>query len=211
LIFNAGTLISSGASVNNSQLFTVGNGTDAATYQLSSGIHSFANNLEIRNNAVLTGCGTVTGNVVVDSGGTVFANCGGKLTFTGAVTINGTMRAINGSILEAYGPVVNNGTIDIINGGVTNFHSGFTNNGTVLDAKSVRISQASKSALDFVIRIPSVVGHTYQLQYTTSLTPANWTNTGASQAGTTGGVLTFTDPGGATNSQRFYRVDVTAP
>jgi hypothetical protein len=208
--FNAGMLTSSGASVNNSQLFAVGDGTDAATYQLNGGVHSFANNMEIRHNALLTGCGTVTGNVVVDSGGTVFANCGGKLTFTGAVTINGTMRAINGSILEAYGAVVNNGTIDIINGGVTNFHSGFTNNGTVLDSKSVRISQASKAAQDFVVQIPSVAGHTYQLQFTTSLAPANWTNTGASQPGTNG-VLTFTDPGGAANPQRFYRVDVTAP
>jgi hypothetical protein len=210
LAFNAGLLTSGGASVNNSQLFAVGNGSDAATYHLNGGVHSFANNLEVRNHAVLTGCGTVTGTVVVDSGGTVYANCDGKLTFTGAVTINGTMRAINGSILEAYGPVVNNGTIDIINGGVTNFHSGFFNNGTVLDAKSVRISQASKSSQDFVIQIPSVVGHTYQLQYTTSLTPTNWTNTGASQSGT-GGVLTFTDPGGAAYPLRFYRVAVTAP
>jgi len=210
VILNAGTLISSGASVNNGQLFAVGDGTDAATYQLNGGVHSFANNLEIRGNAFLTGCGTVSGNALVDSGGTVLANCGGTLTFSGIVTNNGTMRAINGGILEASGAVVNNGTIDIINGGVTNFQSGFINNGTVLDASSVRISQASKTALDFVIRIPSVVGHTYQLQFTTSLTPANWTNTGASQSGT-GGVLTFTDPGGAINPQRFYRVDVTAP
>ena len=138
----------------------------------------------------------------------VLANCG-TLTFAGIVTNNGTMRANGGCVLESYGTVVNNGTIDIING-ATNFHSGFTNNGTVLDAKSVRISQVSRSAQDFVIRIPSVLGHTYQLQYTASLTPANWTNIGLSQAGT-GGVLTFTDPGGAANAQRFYRLDVTAP
>jgi hypothetical protein len=60
------------------------------------------------------------------------------------------------------------------------------------------------------VKVPSVTGHTYQLQYTTSLTPANWTPTGASQSGN-GGVLIFTDPSGLANAQRFYRVEVTAP
>jgi len=75
----------------------------------------------------------------------------------------------------------------------------------------VKISQASKSGQDFIVQIPSVTGHTYQLQYTTTLTPANWTNTGAPQSGTSG-VLTFTEPGGGTNSpSRFYQVDCMAP
>jgi hypothetical protein len=208
--FNAGVLTSGGTFVINSRLFVVGDGTNAATFQLNGGVHSFANNLEIRNNATLTGCGTINGNAVVDPGGTVLASCG-TLTFTGIITNNGTMRAIEGSVLEAYGTVVNNGTIDIING-ATNFHGRFinSNNGTVLTATSVKISQVSMSGQDMVIQIPSVTGHTYQLQYTTSLTPANWTNTGAPQSGT-GGVLTFTDSGGAANPQRFYHVDVTAP
>ena len=139
----------------------------------------------------------------------MLANCG-TLTFAAnSVINNGTMRANAGSVLESSGPVVNNGTIDIING-ATNFPGGFVNNGTVLTASSVKISQASKSGPDMVIQIPSVTGHTYQLQYTTSLTPANWTPTALSQSGT-GGVLSFTDPGGAANPQRFYRVLVTAP
>jgi hypothetical protein len=209
-VFNTGLLTSGGTSVTNSQLFAVGDGTDAATFQLNGGIHSFANNLEISNNSTLTGCGTINGNVVVDLGGTVLADCGGTLTFTGIVTNNGTMRAIQGSVLEAYGMVVNNGTIDLINGG-TNFHAGFVNNGTVLDASSVIASQASLCGQDFIVQVPSVIDHTYQLQFTPSLTPTNWTNINAPQPGT-GGVLTFTDSGGATNSPtRFYRVDCTAP
>jgi autotransporter-associated beta strand protein len=208
--FNGGTLNSGGTFVTNSQVFAVGDSLDAATFHLNGGVHSFAGNLEIRNNATLTGCGTINGNVLVDTGGTVLANCG-TLTFSGIVTNNGTMRAIEGSVLEAYGTVVNNGTIDIING-ATNFHGGFinSNNGTVLTATSVQISKVSISGQDVVIQIPSVTGHTYQLQYTTSLTPANWTNTGAPQSGT-GGALTFTDSDGAAYTQRFYRVDVTAP
>jgi T5SS/PEP-CTERM-associated repeat protein len=207
--FNGGTLTSGGTFVTNSQVFAVGDGTDAATFQLAGGVHSFANNLEIRNNATLTGCGTIQGNFTIDPGGTVVANCGGALTFSGVVTNNGTMQAIDGSTLEAYGSVVNNGTIDVINGS-TNFHGAFVNHGTVLTAGSVKISQVSRSGQSFVVQIPSATGHSYQLQYTTSLVPANWIDTGTSQAGT-GGILTFTDSGATTNAQRFYRIDLTAP
>ena len=174
-----GALSSGGTVVTNSQRFLVGNGSSAATFSMAGGAHWFGNGLEIANNGILTGCGTINGNVTIDSGGTVLASCG-TLTFDGIVANNGTMRANGGSVLESYGPVVNNGTIDIING-ATNFHGGFVNNGTVLTASSVKISQVSQSGQGFVVHIPSVAGHTYQLQYTTSLTPATWTPTGASQ------------------------------
>ncbi|HVM60467.1 MAG TPA: glycosyl hydrolase family 28 protein [Verrucomicrobiae bacterium] len=203
-----GALSSGGTVVTNTQMFVVGNGSSAATFTVSGGTHWFANGLEIRNNASLTGCGTINGTVTVDAGALVVANCG-TLTFTGIVTNNGALLADGGSTLEAYGPVVNYGTIDAINGS-TNFHAGFVNHGTILTASSVVVSQTSRSGQDFVVQIPSVTGHTYQLQYTTSLAPVTWTNTGASQPGT-GSVLTFTDPGATANPQRFYRVLVTAP
>ena len=66
--FSAGTLISGGTFVTNNQLFAVGVGGAAATFQLNGGVHNFANNLEIRTNAALTGCGTINGNVLVDAG-----------------------------------------------------------------------------------------------------------------------------------------------
>ena len=209
MVFNSGTINTKSTSVTNGLAFVIGDGASAANFHLLGGVHSFNNGLRVRNNAVLSGCGTINGVVVVDAGGTVLADCS-PLVFGQSVTNNGTMRAINGSVLEAYGALVNNGTIDLINGS-TNFHGVFINNGTVLDASSVKISQASKSGQDFVVQILSVTGHTYQLQFTPSLTPTNWTNTGTSQSGT-GGVLTFTDTGGATNvPARFYRMDVTAP
>jgi len=66
------------------------------------------------------------------------------------------------------------------------------------------------SGLDVVIRIQSVVGHTYQLQVANSL-PAAWADTGVPQSGT-GGILIFADPAGATNSPgRFYEFRVSAP
>jgi T5SS/PEP-CTERM-associated repeat protein len=206
--FSAGTLYSGSTQATNGVPFVVGDGTDAANFQLQGGVHSF-NHLEIRNAAVLSGCGTVTGPVVIDAGGTVLSDCG-TLTFTGIVTNNGTMRAIDGAVLETYSNLVNNGTIDIIEGS-TNFHGTFINHGTILTASSVQISAVSISGNDVDVQIPSAQGHTYQLEETASMTPTNWTDTAASQEGT-GGVLTFTDTGGATNVPgRFYRIDCSTP
>jgi T5SS/PEP-CTERM-associated repeat protein len=210
IAFNAGLLTSSGTSVTNSQLFVVGDGADAATFQLNGGVHSFANNLELSNNATLSGCGTINGNVVVDPGGTVFANCGGKLTFTGILTNNGTMQAVNGTVLQAYGLVVNNGVIIATNGSVQ-FLGGLVNNGCVLTETDVQISSITRSGNNITIQVPSGTCATYQLQVTPSLKPATWTPLGPSQGGT-GGALTFTDTGGATNRPgRFYRIDITLP
>ena len=160
---------------------------------------------------VIEGCGTFSNWTTVLNNGLILANCGTTLTFSGVVTNNGTMRAANGNVLEAYGTVVNNGTIDIINGGVTNFHGGFVNNGTVLTAGSVAISSIFVAGSNVNAQIPWVPGHTYQLQFSSSLTPTNWVTSGATPA-QSGNTLTFIDSGGATNvPARFYRVLVTAP
>jgi hypothetical protein len=207
--FPGGTLSSGGTVVSNNQLFLVGDGTDAATFQLNGGVHSFANNLEIANNGTLSGCGTISGNAAFDNGGKVLANCG-TLTFTGIVTNNGTMQAVNGNVLQFNGPVFNSGVIDIINGGPLIFSNTFSNSGTVLDASSVVISSVARSNTDVIVKIQSYTGHTYQLEITPSLTPTNWTNSGTLQDGT-GSMLSFTDTGGATNKPgRFYRIDVGA-
>jgi len=216
IAFNGGLLASSGTSVTNTQVFVVGDGTDAATFQLNGGVHSFANNLEIASNAFLTGCGTIEGNVTIDPGGTVLANCGGTLTFSGMVTNNGTMQAVNGTVLQADGLVVNNGLIIATNGTAV-FLGGLVNNGVVLTngcsltEADVQISSIARFGNKIVIQIPSVTCATYQLQVTPSLNPATWTNLNASQSGT-GEVLSFTDSNGATNRPgRFYRIDITLP
>ena len=130
--FNGGTLHTKATAVINGQQLVVGDGASAATYHLLGGVHSFNDGLRIRNNATLTGCGTINGAVVVDAGGTVVTDCG-SLTFTGIVTNNGVMIATNGAVIESYGLVVNNGVINAIFGS-TNFHAGVINNGTILDA-----------------------------------------------------------------------------
>jgi T5SS/PEP-CTERM-associated repeat protein len=206
--FNKGTVHSAATSVTNGQQFVVGDSTSVANLNLLGGLHSFNDGLRIANNAVLTGCGTINGTVVVDAGGAAFADCS-PLVFTQSLTNNGSLRAINGNVLEAYDTVVNNGTIDLINGGITNFHGTFINNGVVLDSNSVVVAQISDSSNDIVAQIQSVSGHTYQLQVRDALDASTWSDILAPQSGD-GGLLTFTDPGGATNvPARFYRFRVS--
>ncbi|HUK82292.1 MAG TPA: hypothetical protein VLZ12_06630 [Verrucomicrobiae bacterium] len=205
IAFNAGLLNTKGTAVTNSQQFVVGNGVASANFHLLGGVHSFNNGLRIRSNSFLTGCGTITGTVVVDAGGSVAMDCG--LTFTGVVTNNGLIQISNGSTLEGYATFVNNGTINIVNG-FTNFHAAFINNGTIQTGSTPVVSLIAIAGADIVVQIQSVFSATYQLQVSPSLTPTNWVDVGSTQAGN-GSVLTFTDTGGVTNSQRYYRVKIT--
>jgi uncharacterized repeat protein (TIGR03803 family) len=58
------------------------------------------------------------------------------------------------------------------------------------------------------VLIPSVSGETYQLQFTTSMSPTNWINTG-DPAVSIGGPLILTDIMDSHPSQRFYRAVIT--
>jgi hypothetical protein len=210
--FNGGVINSGGAAVTNAMEFLVGDGVDAANYHLQGGVHSFASGLEVRNNGSLTGCGTINGNVVVDVGGIVLADCGGTLTFTGILTNNGILRAVNGSVLEAYGPVVNNGIIDIQTG-ATNFHSTFINNGTVADASYFRVTSITRQSNDIQLRWATIGGRSYVVQTNTPTVNGSYTNAftdvGAAllAPGLNVGTTNYIDVGGATNQPaRFYRV-----
>jgi T5SS/PEP-CTERM-associated repeat protein len=207
--FNGGTFNSGGAAVTNGSVFSVGNGGSAATYHLSGGVHSFANGLAVRNNASLTGCGTISGTVLVDDGGSVVADCGGALTFTGSVANYGTMKALNGSTLESYGPVVNYGFIDAIHG-ATNFHSGLVNFGTVLTAGSIpQIISVQIVGVDVWITFTTQGGVRCVFQDSTDLGGNSWTD--VIEFISPGGTLTFIDPGAATQPKRFYRIGIVLP
>ncbi len=62
--FANGKIQTRATTVNNGAPFTIGDGTNAATFELIGGTHSFANGLIISSNAVLTGCGTIIGTVI---------------------------------------------------------------------------------------------------------------------------------------------------
>jgi T5SS/PEP-CTERM-associated repeat protein len=209
--FASGLLTSGGTYVTNGQNFVVGDGTDAATFHVVGGFHSFADGLMVSSNALVTGCGTIDGSVIVDPGGTALANCGGSLTFTGIVINNGTLRAISGSVLEFYGPVVNNGLIDIT-GGTTNFHSTFINNGSIIGASpAFQITGIVQQANNILITWATSPGQTNELQVTAGGPGGSYSSNDFTAifavTNTLGSVTNYLDIGGATNTpSRYYRV-----
>ena len=210
--FNGGMFQTKATTVSNNQQCVVGNGVTAATYHLLGGSHSFKNGLRIRNSATLSGCGTVTGVVVVDAGGIVVADCGGSLTFNGSVTNNGTMQAINGSVLESYGPVVNNGLIDIT-GGTTNFHGTFVNNGSIVGgpAPVFQITSIVAQGSNILVTWATSPGKTNELQVTAGVAGGNYSTNIFTPiftvTNTAGSTTNYLDVGAATNfPARYYRV-----
>ena len=99
--FNGGTLSTRTTTINNTSVFTVGNGTAAAGLTLNGGSHSFANGITLANNATLSGNGTITtGTLIVSSGATLSpGNSPGTLT-AGATTLEGGGN-YNWQILDA--------------------------------------------------------------------------------------------------------------
>jgi hypothetical protein len=210
-VFNlyAGSLASRSTTVSNAQPFVVGDGIGQAGFRLLGGVHSFANGLRIRTNSYLTGCGTITGNVVVDAGGRVLADCGSRLTFTGILTNNGILRAANGSVLESYGTVVNNGLIDILYG-TTNFHGSFINNGLVLSVGNVpRFILIQTTGEDLQVQFTTVNNLKHVLEATTDLISGSWLP--STNFDGTGGSVMWIDPGAALLPQRFYRIRLEVP
>jgi hypothetical protein len=207
--FNAGSLGSKSTTVSNTQTFVVGDGVNAATFRLLGGIHTFSNGLRVRSNAMLIGCGTINGNVLVDAGGSMISDCGGTLLVTGTVTNNGVMEAVNGGTLESYGLVVNNGLINVLSGN-TNFHAGFVNNGFVLNSNSIpQIESINVVGQDVHIRFSTSIGATYIIEDTTNLVSGNWIPLiGFTSAG---GDINLFDPGAASLPQNFYRVRLVVP
>jgi autotransporter-associated beta strand protein len=140
------------------------------------------------------------------SSGSILHLAGGSLSISGPVTNNGTFKISGTPTLALTGSFTNNGVLDLINGPST-WPPNFVNNGTILDSSTVKVMQSSVSGSNFNLMIEGYLAHSYQLQYTTSLSPTNWQNVGTAQAGNDA-PLTFTDTGGATGSLKFYRVQV---
>ena len=206
---NSGLFNTKSTIVSNSQVFAVGDGVNTATYHLLGGIHAFSKGIRIRNNATLSGCGTIIANVLVDAGGTVLTDCGGTLTFAGIVTNNGSMIAVSGGTLESYDTVVNNGVIDVIDG-QTNFHAGFLNNGVVLTADDIpRIISITLAGSDVGVNFTTFSNLTHVVEYTSDIVSQSWT-TLLSLTGS-GGMTNATDPGAAVLTQRFYRIHLEVP
>lgn len=144
----------------------------------------------------------ISGNFIND--GTVTS--GGLLRVAGETVNNGTMSLTDSGMFAGNGTFVNNGLLDMLSSDEA-LPANFTNNGTVILNTERRILTAAKTGANFTVTARGYTGHSYQLQR--AATPGGaWTNIGAAQPGT-GAVLTFTDPGGASGTARFYRLAIT--
>jgi hypothetical protein len=209
--FNAGSLGSKSTTVSNTQTFVVGDGVDVATYQLLGGSHSFANGLEVRSNAVVTGCGTINGAVTVDAGGTMTSSCGagGMLTVNGIMTNNGVVTILNGGALLYAGPVVNNGFINAV-GGTVGFPGGLVNNGSLLSSATLpQFTSVSVAGSSVNLQLTTFTNLMHFVEYSSNLVNGSWIAlTGFTG---TGGITNFADPGAAMLTQRFYRIHLVVP
>ena len=209
IAFNAGHLTSSGTSVTNNQGFVVGDGTDAATFHLNGGFLTFSNNQEISSNAFLTGCGYISGTVLVDAGGTMLADCGGTLNIFGSVTNNGSIIATNGTVINFYGTVINNGQI----GPTNNVH--YYPTVPSLGTTNSWISPASdkwEAGADWSAGPPSIIQPAVYITNASSktvtmdfITAFAFTNT------LTISNLTVSGPSGSTNTLLLSAVGVSTP
>ena len=172
--------------------------------------------LAIASGAVFAASGnaTLTGDFNNDGLATI---AGGTFACTGDVVNNGTMRFNSGAQLTATGPFVNNGLLDLLTS-PSPLPATFENNGVVLLREQVKVAGAAKSGSTFTVIIASFSAHTYQLLRADSLA-GPWTailgvpaQNGAHLTNGDGSItptlLTFTDTGGATGPQRYYRVGV---
>jgi len=87
--FNSGTIGVTSTTYSNGTAFVVGNGVNAATLQLGSGVHSFEKGINLLTNSYLKGNGATLGATITNTiiGGNIAIGADGGNTFT----INGVM------------------------------------------------------------------------------------------------------------------------
>ncbi|HEV2319556.1 MAG TPA: alpha-L-rhamnosidase C-terminal domain-containing protein [Verrucomicrobiae bacterium] len=139
--------------------------------------------------------------------GATIVNPGGTLAVAGSVTNLGTVRLLGHAQLNVSGQFVNNGLLDIMTWSGA-LPSDFVNNGLVLDRSAVKIVSSEVQRPAFRLTIMGYTGHTYQLQFSSSLSPASWTNEGPPQPGNQAPLVFANNVNGG---EGFYRIAVDPP
>lgn len=214
---NGTIFISDGGSCNIRKISNSGTNWVVTTIAGANGIYSFVDGT---NTAALfnfpQGIATdVAGNLyVADTGNNTIR----KLSLQGTNWVTTTVAA-ESEDPSVFSPAVSGGDDGVAGAAHFNRPTGIclTTNGLIFvsDTFNYTVRQAypmpviqyvSLAGSQVNVSWSAVSGLNYQLQYTTALNPAAWTNSGATQQATNS-ILTFADtPGGDT--QRFYRVSV---
>jgi autotransporter-associated beta strand protein len=200
-IVEAGTLCISGST------------SSAGAVQVASGASLCLTNgtlitdaVNLADGATLTGTGTIDADLNISGTASVTSTTGGSLTVTGAIVNNGTLRIAGSTSFTATGTFVNNGVLDLLTS-ASSLPANFENNGIVIENTQRTITSAVKTGNDFTCSCIGYAGHTYQLQYSETLT-GPWINSGAPVNGT-GTTIQWNVTNGGTGDRKFYRVLVT--
>ncbi|MGO9528937.1 MAG: InlB B-repeat-containing protein [Verrucomicrobiia bacterium] len=87
-----------------------------------------------------------------------------------------------------------------------------TANFTPTAGRTNQICGFQVAGTNVAVSVQSVEGDTYQLQSRNSMTAGSWANvSGVVLSNSAGGLIILTNSGGASTTQRFFRVDCTAP
>jgi len=140
----------------------------------------------------------------VGAGCTASVQASGGLRVTNSVVNDGTLRLTGTAGFTVGGRFTNNGRLDIMAWSGT-LPPDFVNHGVVLDRNAVRVDSAAVSGEDFTLTIHGYAGHSYQLQYRNDLVNGVWEDIGSPVIGAET-TISLTHSGGATISQRIYRV-----
>ncbi len=194
---DSGTLVV-GGNLSGTELVTIASG---ATLTNSGIIES--PEVTVLAGGTLAGAGTIRGNLTVS--GEVLVVGPGTWRVEGNVTNTGTIRLTGGARLEVTGTLANQGLLDLIMADQT-FLGTITGTGTILTLGDMRVAPLiAVTANGVEVDTQTFVGHTFQLQKSTTLQGGSWTNVGTPQPGT-GGRVVFIDPAGAALDKQFYRV-----
>jgi hypothetical protein len=91
-LLNGGTLQAKNALIANGSPFVVGDGINPASLVLLGGVYTFADGLIISNNASVTGCGTIIGNI--SNYGTLATNCSSTAVTISRLTKTGSTATV---------------------------------------------------------------------------------------------------------------------
>ena len=137
-----------------------------------------------------------------DSGVGLYAYSNGVISAPDLNTFDDNDSHPNSSLNAA-----NNGSIVLTSLALSGIR-GVTLNGLTLPAtiSSIPIVNVLKAGGNIKLTIQTLTGHTYQLQQTSSLNPANWQNVGSSQSGS-GGSLDFNAT--TQGTAQFFRIAIS--
>jgi hypothetical protein len=130
----------------------------------------------------------------------------GSLIVTSNVTNSGTLRLLGNAQLHFAGAFGNSGVLDIMPWNGT-LPQGVVNTGTILDRGAIKLESFAVKNGGVDLTIMGYAGHTYQLQTSSVLNPASWTNVGSPQTGA-GKMLDFRATNAVNANVGFYRAAV---